>query len=363
MESLKRLVRSIKYRSKYPLKKKSLYNILLEKYILPEFKSKAINFAYLHGVKQGIIFRIPKNFDFIDIDVDLKKKDIYYSISHKWGFSKDNIPSLKWMKTALFYYLNQFLETRVIIEKILDSENVNEIKKIKSKIQKKVDGLIKILKTSSERKQKKEKTDILKFLLDNYNFLKKKNTIKIDKNNKICNINHKFLYNIAKKKGFYLPGRKKITKAQLKDIIELEKYCPKNGRKIKKNKCTKEELFLFCYRLQKSTGYNFWFSHKNIPSAKYMANFLYQIEPEEIFNKRYIDYSNFNSVLISIVLNKMREKYNDINLMMFFFCSDIDISPFEVVETEGLKEKGIYFYNNSISLKNLINKFIINNLN
>ena len=46
-----------------------------------------------------------------------------------------------------------------------------------------------------------------------------------------------------------------------------------------------------------------------------MANFLYQIEPEEIFNKRYIDYSNFNSVLISIVLNKMREKYNDINII------------------------------------------------
>ena len=104
------------------------------------------------------------------------------------------------MKTAFFYYLNQFLKTRVIIEKILDSENVNEIKKIKSKIQKKVDGLIKILKTSSERKQKKEKTDILKFLLDNYNFLKKKNKKKIDKNNKICNINNKFMNKIAKKK-------------------------------------------------------------------------------------------------------------------------------------------------------------------
>jgi hypothetical protein len=171
---------------------------------------------------------------------------------------------------------------------------------------------------------------------------------------------------------FYIPSikSKSFTNKILQGILSEDLYCIQNPvNDIQFNiKLSAKKIAIQLYKFHQLNEVVLWFNKKELPSKKYMLNYLYKINPENIIFVKYnttikMNYTkktaefeeHFNKYLIEkFPLNRELDEWR------YFFHSYLDISPFEISEDKSTTQLSAIGYDKTLLFKEMILMIIFN---
>jgi hypothetical protein len=148
------------------------------------------------------------------------------------------------------------------------------------------------------------------------------------------------LYNICVRLGHFLPRKKckSINKTILEGILNGDFVVPRYvTRYIKAGKTSRYDIYIELYRLYGSVEAALWINPKRLPPKDYMMTLIHFFDCGNTIIPLKLNKLEFNNQYYQESI-ELRKSYfikkfpfnRELDSLRMFFCTDMDISPFEI---------------------------------